>query len=987
MPEYLAPGVFVEEVDRGSKAIEGVSTSTAAMVGVTERGPVNRPIFLSSFAEYRRWFGGHLKPVAGQASQWYLPSAVEGFFSNGGKRLFVTRVVGANDVASSSSVYAPIGDEMFLLGTPEQQQQPLSSPPQWLIPVINVASSVANDSLLQLGVEAPVYAKYGKQSSKKVFLGKNIGVSASNRHCVKQPVEVIVKSVDSNNKSVTVEPTTDSFGPNCYAIFDQKVRRVTNWVASSYTITLNEAFDSEVRVGARIAIAERSFDDSKEPVLTNLTNVTDFVYVETTEDVASVDGFVIETSSSTQSLTYIERLRLFSVSAKSADGMLFDCWREQGSFASCSVSNRNWISVSGIPVSIKNGDVLLVRTAGSGANVKTQAVEVREISGNVAKVTTNEELGDSVDVCKAERLAPKQVFFHTDSSESGRKVVLGLYSVSESRVYAANPAEPGFLIEATPLEPAVLEVTKVDASENLNVPRGSPIRPVEAVFTVRALDSGDWGNRLRVRAEVPKQRLVRTTVKSGSAGTYELSSLNGIEVGTWLQDTNSTGNEGIFRVKGILKGSVVLESDPAWNQDTIIQSVEFNLSVALLSSAVDGEKAQVSEQFMALTLDEEHSRYVPKVVGSTVKANSSPEVDQFDNPVRRSDGRPRGESQLIRVEDFGLQASTLLVPQSSTIRDKATGRIVPVWTSLSGGVSDKVTATDVIGTDSIEPAQRTGLFTLRNEDDISLVACPGWTDQAVQQALIEHCELMKYRFAVLDAKGPPEDDLGSVRDLRSLYDSKYAAIYHPWVQIPNPFRGATEPSEVACPPSGHVLGLIADVDVRRGVHKAPANEVLRGVVGLQRKLQKAEQELLNPFPSNLNVIRDFRDENRGIRVWGARVITSDPDWKYINVRRLFNFVEKSVERGLQWVVFEPNDEPLWARVRQSISAFLKTVWRGGALQGRTQEEAFYVVADRTTMTQQDIDNGRLIVEVGIAPVKPAEFVIIRIGMYTANAES
>lgn len=985
MPEYLAPGVFVEEVDRGSKAIEGVSTSTAAMVGVTERGPVNRPIFLSSFAEYRRWFGGHLTPRAGHTNQWCLPSAVEGFFANGGKRLFVTRVVGANDVSSFSSVYAPIGDGTFLLGTPEKQQS-TTSPPQWLIPVINGTANFRAVSLLQVGAEAPVYAKFVDKISKKVFLGKNIALTGSKSHCVKQPVKVKVKSVDNNNNSVTVEATAVSFGPNWYAIFDQKVRRVTNWEASTCTITLNESFDSNVPNGAEMAIAERSFVDANEPEWTIPANVTDLAYVTTTEDVTSVEGFVFETKSPADSLTYIERLRLFSVAAKSVDGKLFECWREQGLFTSCSVSKSKWISVSQFSPAIEVGDVLLVRTAGSGANAKTQAVVVSEIEEGAAKVNSYEALGESVDVCKAEKLSPKPLFY-ADSSENGLAAVVCLAnSVSGSRVYATNPAEPRFLIESTPLEPAVLEVTQVDASENLNVPRGSLIRPVEAVFTVRALDSGDWGNRLRVRAEVPKQRLVRTTVKSGSAGTYELSSLNGIEVGTWLQDTKLTGNKGIFRVKGILNGSVVLENDPAWNQDTIIQSVEFNLSVALLSSAVDGGKAQVSEQFTALTLDKEHSRYVPKVVGSTVKPNLSPEVDQFDNPVRRSDGRPRGESQLIRVDDFGSPALELLVPHSSTIRDKATGRVIPVWTALSGGVSGDVDPDDVIGKDDIEPAERTGLHTLRNEDDISLVACPGWTDQTVQQALIEHCELMKYRFAVLDAGGPPNDDLGSVRELRSRYDSKYAAIYHPWVQVPNPFRGPTAPLEVACPPSGHVMGLIADVDIRRGVYKAPANEVLRGVVGLQRKLQKAEQELLNPFPSNLNVIRDFRDENRGIRVWGARVITSDPDWKYINVRRLFNFVEKSVERGMQWVVFEPNDEPLWARVRQSISAFLKTVWRGGALQGRTQEDAFYVVADRTTMTQQDIDNGRLIVEVGIAPVKPAEFVIIRIGMYTANAE-
>ena len=137
----------------------------------------------------------------------------------------------------------------------------------------------------------------------------------------------------------------------------------------------------------------------------------------------------------------------------------------------------------------------------------------------------------------------------------------------------------------------------------------------------------------------------------------------------------------------------------------------------------------------------------------------------------------------------------------------------------------------------------------------------------------------------------------------------------------------------------------------------------------------------------MNVIRDFREDNRAIRAFGARVITSDPDWKYVNVRRLTIFIEASLDRGLQWVVFEPNDDALWARVRRVVSNFLTTVWRSGALEGTRVEEAYFVRCDRTTMTQTDIDNGRLIIVVGIAPVKPAEFVIVRIGLWTAHADT
>jgi phage tail sheath protein FI len=221
-----------------------------------------------------------------------------------------------------------------------------------------------------------------------------------------------------------------------------------------------------------------------------------------------------------------------------------------------------------------------------------------------------------------------------------------------------------------------------------------------------------------------------------------------------------------------------------------------------------------------------------------------------------------------------------------------------------------------------------------------------------------------------------------VQDYRSDYDTKYAAIYYPWITVRDPL--VKDNRDI--PPSGHMIGIYARVDVDRGVHKAPANEVIRGIVELEELVNKREQDILNPSPVNINVLRDFRKSNRGLRVWGARCITSDTDWKYINVRRLFIFVEESIDEGTQWVVFEPNDEPLWARVRQSVTNFLTRVWRDGALQGATAEEAFFVKCDRTTMTQDDIDNGRLIMLVGIAAVKPAEFVIIRIGQKAGGAE-
>jgi phage tail sheath protein FI len=311
---------------------------------------------------------------------------------------------------------------------------------------------------------------------------------------------------------------------------------------------------------------------------------------------------------------------------------------------------------------------------------------------------------------------------------------------------------------------------------------------------------------------------------------------------------------------------------------------------------------------------------------------------------------------------------------------------MPGWL-LEGGkdgfpADDNQINTIYEGHPSLEPDDRTGLYTFENIDEISIVALPGITSQYLQQKLVTHCEVtMKDRFAVLDPIA--EANLKEIRDQRNWFDTSYAALYYPWVQAFDPLSK----EYINMPPSGYVCGIYARTDVERGVHKAPANEKINGVVNLEkvkgsfRTVNNGLQEILNPL--GINCIRIF--PGRGIRVWGARTRSSNTLWKYINVRRLFLYIEESIEEGTQWVVFEPNNEKLWARVRATITQFLTRVWRDGALMGKKVEEAFFVKCDRTTMTQDDIDNGRLICVIGIAPVKPAEFVIFRIAQWAGGS--
>jgi hypothetical protein len=295
------------------------------------------------------------------------------------------------------------------------------------------------------------------------------------------------------------------------------------------------------------------------------------------------------------------------------------------------------------------------------------------------------------------------------------------------------------------------------------------------------------------------------------------------------------------------------------------------------------------------------------------------------------------------------------------------------------------------GSDGAEPAvadYTRALDRLVALEDISIVAAPGHTaygeGKGIQLELINHVENdARYRIAVLDSGR--DQVVSEVREARSRIDSKYAALYYPWVVVSNPLARPDSPAprEVTLPPSGFVCGIYARTDTERGVYKAPANEVVALALRFERDVNFAEQEVLNPL--GVNCLRYF--PGRGYRVWGARTVSSDPEWKYVNVRRYFNYLEASIDRGTQWAVFEPNGELLWANVRETVSGFLYNEWRSGALLGGSAEEAFFVRCDRSTMTQNDLDNGRLICLIGVAALKPAEFVIFRIGQKTADART
>lgn len=432
-----------------------------------------------------------------------------------------------------------------------------------------------------------------------------------------------------------------------------------------------------------------------------------------------------------------------------------------------------------------------------------------------------------------------------------------------------------------------------------------------------------------------------------------------------------------------------------------LAALGFTAGVTPGSAAVPGAEAFFVKQGGA-TDSAWHNSSAAVTTLATILSGGAVSQLAFNVEVRDADGYVQLFEQLgvsaLHPNYIGAVMG-MVPPRRSAQLENLVGLALvgtPTAFQLRSGLSSGADSTGRVtffmgnGNDGTEPSAerfREGLEALNGIDGISIIAAPGSSmstqAEAIRLELIANAERRgAYRIAVLDA--PAAQTVAQVRNIRASMDSDHAALYHPWVIVANPDASPTDPSqplELAVPPSGHVCGVYARNDAERGVYKAPANEVVVGALRFESNITMAQQEVLNP--EGINVLRSFR--GRGHRVWGARLASSDPAMRYVNVRRYFNYVSSTLDNGTQWVVFEPNSEQLWDRVTATVSDFLYNEWVNGALLGRTQDEAFFVRCGRSVMTQADIDSGRLICEVGMAIVYPAEFVIFRIGQKTATS--
>lgn len=466
----------------------------------------------------------------------------------------------------------------------------------------------------------------------------------------------------------------------------------------------------------------------------------------------------------------------------------------------------------------------------------------------------------------------------------------------------------------------------------------------DVVIKLEAKNPGIWGNNLKaIITPASKAKTQILSEEEASDGKkYKVKNGEGFNAGDIVVFTD--GVEKIYNIVSKSQDNYI-EFEKDFDVDIVDKNIVPNKTISTCEINVELRYNDIVEVYENASFNVQASNFIDKKAA---------------------------KSELALINYVGKYPKEIVAPFDMINSDTAKDVVQINFMNGSNGSADKLTPDDFRGKDN-GSGKRTGIQAFIDNDVVNIMAVPGVTDPKVQLMLVAHCESLGSRFAVLDVPR----DLKKVTDVsahREMFDSNYAAMYHPWLQV----FDLLDKKNIFIPPSGSMLGIYARSDNTRGVHKAPANEVVRGCTGLDYQYNTSEQDILSP--KGVNLIRNF--PGQGIKVWGARTCTSDAQWKYINIRRLFIYIEESIKANTKWVVFEPNDESLWIRVSRTVELFLTTLWRNGALAGTTEKEAFFVNVGRNTMSQEDIDNGRLICEIGVAPVMPSEFIIFKITQKT-----
>jgi hypothetical protein len=977
----------VEEVSYRSKSIEGVSTTTTGFVGPTRYGPVEiEPEVITNVTEFERVYGkgGQLNFSDTGPLHNYLWHGVRAFFEEGGKRLYVARVFrpsvdpdnqgyvrprdditldtaslnGDGEYATDGHARVWLTKATYAVSASEKAVRELSTGVQGLSEVVDEASAASD------------------WESEKVVASQN---DESPLLLAKHVVEVLGQS----------GPTGSETGVAKLLLLAKPIIDAAKAAFSTSTIDLAvfTTTISDLHSAAERAIApvdNFSLTDVIVPAATAAQVSTANALDELTQLGSIANVVATKAAAATPPLVQLQQLaddlntKCAAAVSGGADGgaawQAFDAAKSAAATAQVKAADASTLEKRGIALTAAQNAVVAAKAA------VVQKEVIKLIADLIVARAVVDGVSDAELTTKLKDLSTKAGHLN----DATAKALLDAQRSAYPRAYAISivAAKRDALVTS-------LQTLEQQAVQALKDVKGGPRPPadIDEAVLLRARFPGSAGNTaIRIDALLGQNILVADTLDTTKSTLRSVIPGDLVYIGgsasqpdahkLYLAYPTADRTDWYFSEDGTLAGAKFWLNNSA---GTKLDPTQHEVCIVTSKVSVDyGDGNSLSWTGLA---------FQP---GHTRSGAADALTDKFKPaPNNGNDARMLPFAILTdKSVKNGRNVFQALMERDADVAIEKNNWPLSVTHQLSGG-NDGVRpgADEYAGHGEGPDAAKTGLKSFEDVEDISIVAAPGAMfgymngyksdAQRIISSLISHAENMKYRIAVLESGDG--QSIADVREMRARYDSKYAALYYPWIRVLDPVTR----DEIHLPPSGFVAGIYARNDIDRAVYKAPANEVVRGAIGFQTLINKAQQEVLNP--EGVNCFRFF--EGRGFRLWGARTISSDPEWKYVNVRRYFAYMERSIDRGTQWAVFEPNGEALWANVRETISDFLYNEWKNGALLGSDPKSAYFVRCDRSTMTQNDLDNGRLVCKIGVAALKPAEFVIFQIGQWTGDRKA
>ncbi|HEY6000570.1 MAG TPA: phage tail sheath subtilisin-like domain-containing protein [bacterium] len=986
MPEYLAPGVFVEEVSFRAKSIEGVSTTTTGFVGPTRYGPTHlEPEVVTSLVAFERVYG---RPDPLNFSDLgrlhnYMWHAVRAFFEEGGKRLYVSRVfrpmVGI-DGDPKSARYAP---------PPEKLADDKARPTNGLYREDGHARAWLTKS-----TAAVASAQGAVTALKNAFVRTSETVEEARRATAAAAVvaadasatETSKADADSlaNRKAEAGKGAVDTLADTVQAL-----RRPVEDAKTAYDGSTIEVKSVEAKYGdLKKAVDEAAKVEIAATVLAAAAADAYTRAQETVSKTAAVSALAGKLKQLPEAGDAVRKL------AEALEG-LCKAGGEAEKVCKKASDVADEAKKKGEEFGKKPGDANARKAAVDGAKALVEPSKAAAYQGaTVLQGAVCIEAQTAADLGASPKPLPPPQQAIRDAVSAVRKAAVEAKSAADDALTAAMiSAYPRAFAAAVAANCSKDLAGQVDTLSNAtaetmaNAIADAPGADHAGALLLRARFPGEAGNlTVRFTLRLGQNGLVHAGTQAEVRG---LVSGDFVWIGKAAEGSSGTllvarpsedGKDWHFSETGKAADAKFWLRQPQPPKPNAARLVPGEDAVRISSVLVELIQDGGSPAWDGLSLQPDHRR-----AGA---------ADSLSEKFKTSPGNGADARELpfvLLTEDSVATATdlfrTLFGQGSNDWTSPKASQLVAMHRLAGGNDGQRPRAAEYEGGVSDPDEPKTGLKAFEDLEDISIVAAPGATfgygngfktdATRITGLLIAHAEHMRYRIAVLDSGNGLS--IAQVLAMRAAFDSKHAALYYPWVMVLDPVTRA----EIPLPPSGFVCGIYARNDIERAVFKAPANEVVRGALRFESMLNKAQQEVLNP--EGINCFRFF--EGRGHRLWGARTISSDSEWKYVNVRRYFAYLERSIDRGTQWAVFEPNGEALWGNIRRTIEDFLLNEWQNGALLGDKPEKAFFVKCDRSTMSQNDLDNGRLVCLVGVSPLKPAEFVIFRIGQWTADRKA